>query len=39
MHSVIAKYGTVLVEVVVKGDHNFGEDDVTDAYNAAWQVM
>ncbi|NKE71960.1 hypothetical protein [Candidatus Manganitrophus noduliformans] len=40
LHSVIAKYGTgVQVAAVVNGDLNFGEEDVTEAYNAAWEVM
>ncbi|MCG3110893.1 MAG: hypothetical protein MCM46_03610 [Candidatus Manganitrophus sp. SB1] len=39
LHSVIAKYGTVQVEVVVNGDLNFGEDDVTGVYNAVWQAV
>jgi hypothetical protein len=29
----------VHVEVVVNGDLNFGEDDVKDVYNAAWQAV
>ncbi|MCL4262285.1 MAG: beta-lactamase family protein [Anaerolineae bacterium] len=40
LRSVIIKYANgVQAVVVVNGDINFGDDDVANAYNAAWQPL